>query len=147
MFKFLLTKQKCCDIILLLWPVGQAVKTPPSHGGDKGSIPLRVTTSEQVTLVPIFLCKKIGHLLHCSSFFVKRHTRLTCSSVKRTLYGLLSLPPFYERVPSARVHLNHSDLPKKRLVLFNEEFFVIQELVFEPLGSQVFQFCLQALPI
>ena len=24
-------------------PVGQAVKTPPSHGGDKGSIPLRVT--------------------------------------------------------------------------------------------------------
>ena len=25
-------------------PVGQAVKTPPFHGGIKGSIPLRVTT-------------------------------------------------------------------------------------------------------
>ena len=26
-----------------MWPVGQAVKTPPSHGGNRGSIPLRVT--------------------------------------------------------------------------------------------------------
>ena len=26
-----------------VWPVGQAVKTPPFHGGIKGSIPLRVT--------------------------------------------------------------------------------------------------------
>ena len=25
------------------WPVGQAVKTPPFHGGNRGSIPLRVT--------------------------------------------------------------------------------------------------------
>ena len=25
----------------LIWLVGQAVKTPPSHGGIKGSIPLR----------------------------------------------------------------------------------------------------------
>ena len=24
-----------------LWPIGQAVKTPPSHGGIRGSIPLR----------------------------------------------------------------------------------------------------------
>ena len=27
----------------ITWPVGQAVKTPPFHGGIKGSIPLRVT--------------------------------------------------------------------------------------------------------
>ena len=26
-----------------IWPVGQAVKTPPFHGGIRGSIPLRVT--------------------------------------------------------------------------------------------------------
>ena len=26
-----------------MWPVGQAVKTPPFHGGIRGSIPLRVT--------------------------------------------------------------------------------------------------------
>ena len=28
----------------ILWPVGQAVKTPPFHGGIPGSIPGRVTT-------------------------------------------------------------------------------------------------------
>ena len=27
-----------------IWPVGQAVKTSPFHGGNRGSIPLRVTT-------------------------------------------------------------------------------------------------------
>ena len=27
----------------LIWPVGQAVKTPPFHGGNAGSIPARVT--------------------------------------------------------------------------------------------------------
>ena len=28
---------------ILLWPVGQAVKTPPFHGGNTGSNPVRVT--------------------------------------------------------------------------------------------------------
>ena len=28
------------------WPVGQVVKTPPFHGGNTGSNPVRVTTSE-----------------------------------------------------------------------------------------------------
>lgn len=27
--------------VLLIRPVGQAVKTPPSHGGNRGSIPLQ----------------------------------------------------------------------------------------------------------
>ncbi len=27
----------------ITWPVGQAVKTPPFHGGNTGSIPVRVT--------------------------------------------------------------------------------------------------------
>ena len=27
------------------WPVGQAVKTPPSHGGIMGSSPVRVTSN------------------------------------------------------------------------------------------------------
>ena len=26
-----------------VWPVGQAVKTPPFHGGNTGSSPVRVT--------------------------------------------------------------------------------------------------------
>ncbi len=29
--------------ITIKWPVGQAVKTSPFHGGNRGSIPLRVT--------------------------------------------------------------------------------------------------------
>ena len=29
--------------INLIWPIGQAVKTPPFHGGNRGSIPLWVT--------------------------------------------------------------------------------------------------------
>ncbi len=33
------TKQKQNDI----WLLGQAVKTPPFHGGNRGSIPLGVT--------------------------------------------------------------------------------------------------------
>ena len=28
---------------MLIWPLGQAVKTPPFHGGNRGSIPLGVT--------------------------------------------------------------------------------------------------------
>ena len=32
-----------------IWPVGQAVKTPPFHGGNMGSIPVRVTKSNQST--------------------------------------------------------------------------------------------------
>ena len=47
---------------------------------DTSSTLVSSTTSEQVTLVPFF-CQKNGHLLHCSSFFVKRHARLTCSFV------------------------------------------------------------------
>lgn len=27
----------------MLWLVGQVVKTPPSHGGNRGSIPLQAT--------------------------------------------------------------------------------------------------------
>ena len=29
--------------IIITWPVGQAVKTPPFHGDNMGSIPIRVT--------------------------------------------------------------------------------------------------------
>ena len=32
-----------CDDKSHIWPVGQAVKSPPSQGGIMGSIPVRVT--------------------------------------------------------------------------------------------------------
>ncbi len=38
-------------------PVGQGVKTLPSHGRNRSSILLRATTSEQVMLAPIFFVK------------------------------------------------------------------------------------------
>ena len=73
-----------------------------------GSNPVTSTTSEQVSLVPIFLCKKISHLLHCSSFFVKRHARLTCSLVN-ALTTVRCRYHLFTSVPSARKwHLNHS---------------------------------------
>ncbi len=30
------------SVALFSWPVGQAVKTPPFHGGNTGSSPVRV---------------------------------------------------------------------------------------------------------
>ena len=49
---FLLTNDLRCDIItksevkpdVIIWPVGQAVKTEASHAFNIGSIPVRVTT-------------------------------------------------------------------------------------------------------
>ena len=36
----------CSNQIAATRPVGQAVKTPPFHGGNMGSIPVRVTKKE-----------------------------------------------------------------------------------------------------
>ena len=37
--------------------VGQSVKTPPFHGGMRGSIPLRATKPENcISSFPVFLC-------------------------------------------------------------------------------------------
>ncbi len=35
---------------VVIWLVGQAVKTPPSHGGNRGSIPLRAAFESQFIL-------------------------------------------------------------------------------------------------
>ncbi len=78
------------------------------------SSPARGATSEQVSLVPIFLFKKISHLLHCSSFFVKRLARLTCSFVN-ALTTVRCHYHLFTSVPSAQKwHLNHSAFPKRK---------------------------------
>ena len=41
--------------LILSWPVGQAVKTPPFHGGNTGSSPVRVILKS--TCVGFFYCK------------------------------------------------------------------------------------------
>jgi len=59
---------------------------------------LNLPEKRKVTLVPIFLCKKISHLLHCSSFFVKRPARRTClfasarTTVRSRYYLFTSTP-------------------------------------------------------
>ena len=47
----------CSSQVAATRPVGQAVKTPPFHGGNMGSIPVRVT-------------KKKTHTYRCVSFFI-----------------------------------------------------------------------------
>ena len=38
------------------WPVGQAVKTPPFHGGNMGSSPVRVTSKKHRNYPVLFCC-------------------------------------------------------------------------------------------
>ena len=64
---------ECCIVIkrqankpdkMNRWPVGQAVKTPPSHGGNRGSIPLlAVKMSENTVFSDIFLFDRKGTFL------------------------------------------------------------------------------------
>ena len=39
-------ESRTSPVISYRWPVGQAVKTSPFHGGNMGSIPVRVTRTE-----------------------------------------------------------------------------------------------------
>ena len=52
-----------CMINIVLWLVGQAVKTPPSHGGNRGSIPLRAVhyTRTFKKDLRIFILKSFFH--------------------------------------------------------------------------------------
>ena len=56
----------CSSQVAATRPVGQAVKTPPFHGGNMGSIPVRVT-------------KKERHPFGCLSFF------MVCAGIERPL--------------------------------------------------------------
>ncbi len=64
------------------WPVGQAVKTPPSHGGDKGSIPLRVTKKDD------YFCNRLFDFYSSPSLFESSSNAL----FEISLY-LSTLPP------------------------------------------------------
>ena len=50
-----------------LWPVGQAVKTPPFHGGNTGSNPVRVTNNFQKNVVK---SKELGYNSSCRENFI-----------------------------------------------------------------------------
>ena len=44
------------------WPVGQAVKTSPFHGGNMGSIPVRVTKTEPGFIARLFIYAAVVEL-------------------------------------------------------------------------------------
>ena len=46
----------CSSQVAATRPVGQAVKTPPFHGGNMGSIPVRVTKKEDILSDVLFFC-------------------------------------------------------------------------------------------
>ena len=46
----------CSNQVAATRPVGQAVKTPPFHGGNMGSIPVRVTKKEDFHSEVLFFC-------------------------------------------------------------------------------------------
>ena len=55
-----------------LWPLGQAVKTPPFHGGNRGSIPLGVTKinkkARDIGLLLFYVLKKLCiHFIYCKN--------------------------------------------------------------------------------
>ena len=71
-------------ILFHVWPVGQAVKTPPFHGGNMGSIPIRVIYKRSYENEILFL-KKIEEILqNIPSFFKKPYlpTWLNSSKIK-----------------------------------------------------------------
>ncbi len=57
MVKYILKKS---FTVLMIWLLGQAVKTPPFHGGNTGSSPVGVITT---FLIRNFYFKKIKKLL------------------------------------------------------------------------------------
>ena len=42
-----------------IWLVGQAVKTPPSHGGNGGSIPPQAANQNRILVNPVFCLQGI----------------------------------------------------------------------------------------
>ena len=43
-----------------LWPHGQSVKTPPFHGGMRGSTPLEATTREGIVKIQFFFLSQLN---------------------------------------------------------------------------------------
>ena len=54
----------CSSQVAATRPVGQAVKTPPFHGGNMGSIPVRVTKKDRSNCFGLFLSKPQGLAYH-----------------------------------------------------------------------------------
>ena len=85
----------CSSQIAATRPVGQKVKTPPFHGGNMGSIPVRVTKKRNNPkgLFLFFLVPRMGierRLLATCRWHVA--TAVALPAGKRFLYGSLKIP-------------------------------------------------------
>ena len=67
----------CSSQIAATRPVGQAVKTPPFHGGNMGSIPVRVTKRDKSELFRKSKLVRICFLLYISRLRVPRRGHAT----------------------------------------------------------------------
>ena len=76
----------CSSQVAATRPVGQAVKTPPFHGGNMGSIPVRVTKKRRHTFVCLLFLFPSGiERLNATRTSVAR-----CGSTQRNNYFLQS---------------------------------------------------------
>ena len=57
----------CSNQVAATRPVGQAVKTPPFHGGNMGSIPVRVTKKDTTLLGGVFFGPYGNRRIKCNS--------------------------------------------------------------------------------
>ena len=78
------------------WPIGQAVKTPPFHGGNRGSNPLWVTTSEQSSLCSVFLSQEKHPPASLLLLYPKRPRLLRLCPCKRGHNASAALSTFWE---------------------------------------------------
>ena len=71
----------CSNQVAATRPVGQAVKTPPFHGGNMGSIPVRVTKKERSNRFVLFFIQAAGLVYH---------RRTKCGVYHQPLWGCIS---------------------------------------------------------
>ena len=97
----------CSSQIAATRPVGQAVKTPPFHGGNMGSIPVRVTKKRNhpigwfLFLLSVCRSEPIGfdhkHLKRASAAAAFAAAVLTCASKQMRSGTPPALPAAYSR--------------------------------------------------
>ena len=112
----------CSSQIAATRPVGQAVKTPPFHGGNMGSIPVRVTKKRNhppgwfLFLLSVCQSEPIGfdhkHLKRASAAAAFAAAVLTCASKQMRSGTPPALPAAYSRtdlllIQSFAWHTNH----------------------------------------
>ena len=124
-------------------PVGQAVKTPPFHGDNRGSIPLRVTTSEQSSLCSVFLCRKTSACFLAPPLPQKaRSVRLF--ACKRAHLRLTVATTFFRYAPYGAVALFAPFSSPKKFLLFLSNFLnrdnnLCYKFIFFPMLGRAFE--------